>query len=306
LNNTITTDLFSTYAQLDSDADIQPMWVTAMEGNIYQAQKIGLIRGLFALAYHIGFQVEDQPCRCDVCGSYSDQSVNTFTREKYSGRYGSTKTGRDAGAGWWLHPYTPRSIKEDGTYPVCARGQNWQSWQELSSYVIGKETDKTMTSPAFVVRQYQEMGMSGRCYLLVGGNIADQGSILGRVYDLFSMPSELDRNLSKVTQVVDAGLIQKEKISQAMNKMFGAGYEKRFIAGIKEQVMNRFISNSQQIIQNTLLDVDRKEASALRKSAVNELKIEARKIYSDLQRKYQHDLPLFKALVKGEYLLYKD
>jgi CRISPR system Cascade subunit CasA len=54
-----------------------------------------------------------------------------------------------------------------------------------------------------------------------------------------------------------------------------------------------------------LLDVERKEASKLRKSASEDLKHEAKRIFIGVQRKYQHDLPLFKALVKGEVALYK-
>ncbi|MBN0989521.1 type I-E CRISPR-associated protein Cse1/CasA [Amphritea pacifica] len=306
LNNVIATDLFTQYSQLDSGADNKPMWVSPLSSDLYQAQKIGLIRGLFALAYHISFPVDDKECHCDVCGTESEQSVTTFIREKYKGNYGSTKTGRDAGAGWWPHPYTPQSVREDGVYAVCARDQNWQSWQELTSYIVGKETDKAMIEPAYIVRQYQEMSGQGRANLLVGGNIADQGSILGRVYDLYSMPSSLSNHLSRVTQVVDAGLSQKDKLSLALNKMFGIGYDKNFVAGIKAQAMHRFVSNTQQIIQSILLDVDRKEAAELRRAAIKELDEEAKLIYSGLQRKYQHDLPLFKALVKGEYLLNKN
>jgi len=53
------------------------------------------------------------------------------------------------------------------------------------------------------------------------------------------------------------------------------------------------------------LDVERKEASDLRKAAVIDLAAEAKRIFVGVQRKYQHDLPLFKALVKGEVALYK-
>lgn len=306
LNNVVAIDFFDQYAQLDSGADNKPMWVSPLLGGLYQAQKIGLTRGLFALAYHIDFQTVDQECHCDVCGYQSVQSVKTFIREKYKGNYGSTKTGRDAGAGWWPHPYTPRSVREDGVYAVCARDQNWQSWQELTSYIVGKETDKAMIEPAYIVRQHQEVSGQARTSLLVGGNIAKQGSILGRVYDLYSMPSSLSNHLSRVTQVIDAGLSQKDKLSLALNKMFGIGYDKNFVAGIKAQAMHRFVSNTQQIIQSILLDVDRKEAAELRRTAIKELDEEAKLIYSGLQRKYQHDLPLFKALVKGEYLLNKN
>jgi len=306
ISNIVAIDYFQQCSKIDKDANSEPMWILPLSGNIYQAQKIGLVRGLFALAYHIDFPSEDKPCTCHVCGQDSAQSVTKFTREKYQGSYGSTKTGRDAGAGWWLHPFTPRSIREEGTYPICARDQNWQSWQELSSYIVGKETNKATEEPAYIVRQYQEMANPRRTSLLVGGNIADQGSVTGRVYDLYSMPSSLSRQHIKVTQVIDVGLDKKEHLSQALNKMFGIGYDKNFVAGIKEQAMNRFIANSQQIIQNLLLDVDRKEAAILRRSALDELRNEAKRIYQAVQRKYQHDLPLFKALVKGEYLLNRE
>jgi CRISPR system Cascade subunit CasA len=305
LNNVIAHDYFNDYAQLNKNTINEPMWVTAQVGSIYQAQKIGLVRGLFALAYHISFTVEDTPCCCDVCGSQSVQSVTTFNREKYKGHYGSTKSGRDAGAGWWPHPYTPRNIKEDGVYAVCARDQNWQSWQELSSYIVGKDTDKATVVPAYIIKQFQHMKNPRQTNLLIGGNIADQGSIIGRVYDLYCMPSSLNNHLSKITQVIDSGLEHKERLSHAFNKMFGVGYDKNFVGGIKGEAMSRFTANAQQIIQRTLLDVERKEATELRKAAVVDLKQEAKRIFMGVQRKYQHDLPLFKALVKGEVVLYK-
>jgi len=305
LNNTISHDHFIEYAQLNTNANNEPMWISAQTGSIYRAQNIGLIRGLFALAYHIDFSIDNSPCRCDVCGSESHQSVYAFNREKYTGHYGSTKNGRDSGAGWWPHPYTPRTIKEDGVYAVCARDQSWQSWQELSSYIVGKETDKAMVEPAYIITQFQEMKNPRQTNLLVGGNIADQGSITGRVYDLYCMPSSLNMSLRKITQVIDAGLAQQECLSRAFNKMFGVGYDKKFVGGIKGEAMSRFSANAQQIIQLALLDVNRSEATVLRKSAVIELQQEAKRIFNGVQRKYQHDLPLFKALVKGEIALYK-
>ena len=305
LANTIAFDFFERNAQLDKDADQRFMWDSPPTGELYQAQKIGLNRGLFALAYHIDFPVEDKACVCDVCGHTSEQSVSTFLRIKYKGHYGSTKNGRDSHAGWWLHPYTPRTVKEDGTYAVCARDQNWQSWQEFSSYVVGKETDKASVKPAYIIHQYQQNLSTCAINCLVGGNIADQGSIVGRVYDLYSMPSSLNKNLGKIDQVIDAGLKQKDRLSQALNKIFGVGYDKNFVGGIKEQAMTSFTAMAQQTVQQILLDVDRKEASKLRKEAAEKLSAEAKSIFSEVQRKYQHDLPLFKGLVKGEYVLHK-
>jgi CRISPR system Cascade subunit CasA len=305
LLNTICGDYFKEQAQLDNDAENRLMWDLPSTSDIYSAQKIGLERGLFALAYHIDFIATESSCICDICGNAAEQSVSTFQRVKFRGAYGSTKKGRDTGAGWWLHPYTPRNVKEDGVYAVCARDQHWQSWQELTSYVIGKETDKTSTKPAYIINQFQnKLPTELNLHLLIGGNIADQGSITGRVYDLYSMPSSLSKNNSRISIVVDAGLAQKEKLSIAFNKIFGVGYDKNFVGGIKSQAMQRFTSNAQQIIQQILLDVNWKEAAQLRKETIEALNIEAKTIFKSVQRKYQHDLPLFKALVKGEFVLF--
>ena len=82
LSNMIASDYFSEYAQLDKNADPAPMWVTPLTGKFYQAPFIGLVRGLFALAYHIDFRIDLTPCICDVCGHHAEQSVKRFNREK--------------------------------------------------------------------------------------------------------------------------------------------------------------------------------------------------------------------------------
>ena len=305
LFNVITSDYYQKSTALHNDAETRYMWDLPPVGNLYQAQNIGLERGLFSLAYHIDFQIEEELAICHICGHNAQKIARTFHRVKYTGAYGSTKKGRDEGAGWWLHPYTPRTEKEDGTYAVCARDQNWQSWQELTSYIVGKETDKSSVKPAFIINQFQNALSTVKANILVGGNIADQGSITGRVYDLYSMPSSLAKNNGRISQVIDTGIQQKERLSIAFNKMFGVGYDKNFVGGIKSQAMQRFTANAQQIIQQILLDVDRKEAAQLRKDAVIALNYEAKAIFKSVQRKYQYDLPLFKALVKGEYILYQ-
>lgn len=305
LANTIAIDFYKQKAQLDPDADERFMWDNLPKGDLYQAQKIGLERGLFALAYHIDVKTEDKVCNCDICGSFSNQIVNSFDRVRFTGSYGSKKSGREAGAGWWLHPYTPISIKDDGIYPVCARDQYWQSWQELTSFVIGKETEKATMVKAFIVTQFSELNSNDSSNLLVGGNIANQASIVGRVYDLYHMPSSLNKHVGRLSDVINEGITQKDNLSKAFKFLFDkkVGYDKNFVGGIKEQAMHRFTANAQQIIQQILLDVDRKEAAQLRRDAMTALNKEAKDIFREVQRKYQHDLPLFKALVKGEIIL---
>lgn len=301
LANTVAIDYFNSIREIES-LNNKLMWQDPMQGDVYYAHQIGLARGLFALAYHIDFSVIDSPCVCDVCGHQSAQSIKEFTRLKYKGSYGSTKKGRDANAQWWLHPFTPTTKKEEGVFPVCARDQNWQSWQNFSSYIFAKETEKSLSNPAYIVSQYVKLQGVGN--LLIGGNIADQGSITGRVYDLYSMPEHWDSDkLERVIKVIDSGLTVKDHLSQALNKMFGAGYDKNFVSGIKNMLINQYISNAQTIIQQLLLDVERKQARELRKAALEQLKAEAINLYHDLMRKYQSDIPLFKALAKGEKVL---
>jgi len=302
LANTIAVDYFNNEREI-KEPNNKYMWQDPIQGDIYYAHHIGLERGLFALAYHIDFPVIDSSCICDVCGHKSTQSVREFIRLKYKGSYASTKKGRDGNAKWWPHPFTPITTKEEGVFPVCARDQNWQSWQNFSSYVLTLETDKSLSTPAFIVRQYRKLATGGG-NLLIGGNIADQGSITGRVYDLYSMPEHWNNDkLERVTKVIDSGITVKDLLSQALNKMFAAGYDKNFVSGIKNTVTNQYISNAQNIVQQLLLDVDRKEARILRKEALEQLKTEATTIYRTLMRKYQSDLPLFKALAKGERIL---
>lgn len=306
LSNTIAVDYFNSLREIE-EPNNKLMWQDTIQGEIYYAHKIGLERGLFALAYHIDFSVIDKDCICDVCGHVSSRSVSEYRYLKYTGSYGSTKKGRDGGAKWWPHPYTPITQNDKGVFPVCARDQNWQSWQNFSSYVLGQETEKSLSTPAFIVNQYRKLAVGKKVNLLIGGNIASKGSIKGRVYDLYSMPEHWDNDkLERVTKVIDSGLDVKDHLSQALNKMFNkkvVGYDKNFVSGIKNTAMHQYISNAQDIIQQLLLDVDRKEARHLRKEALRKLKAEAKVIYSELMRKYQNNLPIFKALVKGEEIL---
>lgn len=303
LANTVAIDFFNDKREIETPNN-KLMWQDPMQGDIYYAYHIGLVRGLFALAYHINFPILDVPCFCDVCEHQASQSVKEFIRLKYTGSYGSTKKGRDGNAKWWPHPFTPIIKKEEGVFPIYARDQNWQSWQNFSSYVLGQETEKSLSIPALIVEQYRKLATGGKVNLLIGGNVADQATITGRVYDLYSMPEHWDsEKLERVTKVIDAGLEVKDRLSQALNKIFGVGYDKNFVSGIKNTAMHQYISNAQNIVQQLLLDVDRKEARHLRKEALEKLKAEAKVIYSELMRKYQNNLPIFKALVKGEVIL---
>ncbi len=239
-------------------------------------------------------------------GHQSNKSINEYRYLKQYGKLWSVKRGRDGGAQWWPHPFTPITQNDKGVFPVCARDQNWQSWQDFSSYVLGRETESSLTTPAFIVSQFRKLAPRKKVNLLIGGNIASKGSFKGRIYDLYSMPEHWDKNkLERVEKVIDAGLEIKDRLSRALNKMFDkktVGYDKNFVAGIKNTAMQHYISNAQQIVQQLLLDVDRKEARILRKEALAELKVEAKDVYQALMHKYQNDLPCLRRR-KGEKIL---
>jgi len=323
LMNIICSDYFTKVSAINENACNEFMWDVPLKGKkvsnskgkeveIYLAQEIGLNRGLFALAYHFKFDSIEESAVCDVCGQKTPLIVNKFNHFKYKGNYGSTSEARELGAGWWFSPYTATVRLENGFVGLRARNQYWQSWEDLSAMVVQLEVDNNNISPAPIISQYRDTGVSKKPFnFLVGGNILkpkNEASIVGRIYDLYSMPSSLNKQHSRVTQIVNVGLEQKKLLEKALyiaSKDDGVKLKKNIILAITKDAIRSFSSNAQQIIQRTLLDVERKEATELRKLAVIELNQEAKRIFATVQRKYQYDLPLFKALVKGEVVLHK-
>lgn len=302
LYNAVATDFFASISQ-NTSLNNDPMWVSPPTGSIYFAHDIGLVRGLFSLAYHIDYVIENNACICDICGHAADQSVSHFSRLKYLGKYGSTKSGRDEGAGIWPHPYTPVQRRETGDFFVSPQGEHWRSWEHFGGFVIGKELEKSSYVPAPIIDQYRKLSIPKAVRVLVGGNIADQGSITGRIYDLYSVPKNWNENLDRVTIVIDAGVQVKVALTQAINKIYATTYDPNLKKGIRDQAVNQFVSQAQQIIQSILVDADFGERKRLRKRAIAELKSVAINIYNDLMRKHENDLPLFTALAKGQKII---
>lgn len=325
LMNCFCHDYFRKICPLKDEVD-EPMWVEPLEGRlavdakgsqveVYQANTIGLIRGLFALSYFVQFDIEDGHETCDICGSITNRFIKRFRHKKFEGKYGATSVGRELGAGWWMNPYTPSQMLENGIIGVRARDQHWQSWEDFLSLVIKKETNDRHI-PAPILTQFTNEVLSAEpVHCIVGGNILkrnQEATVVGRVYDLYPLPSSLSKNLAKVNDVVKSGLEIKDRLKRALNKLFGAEKYKKskqteeYIKRIRDTGVQQFCINAQNIIQNILVDVDKRDAHYLRHSAQKRLNQEAKKIYSEVQRKYQHDLPLFKALIKGEYILNKE
>jgi CRISPR system Cascade subunit CasA len=302
--NMVAVDEFNAARGDIPDVSNEVMWVTPPTGAIYFAHHIGLYRGLFALAYRINYKIENSPCTCDVCGIESPRKVTKYNYQKFQGRYGSTKAGRDNGAGWWPHPYTPTNTSENGLFPVTATDESWQSWEHFSNYVVKTQLEKKLLEPAYIVGQYMKLDTGSPCALLVGGNITSQASIVGRIYDLYSMPAMVTKNLSKITKVIDEGIKIRDALSTALSRK-PEGLDKSFFKPIRTDIMFKFTSTSQQLIQEVLQNVGRKESTELRLDASNKMKKLAYSLFADVMRRYGHDMRVFKALARGEIMLKK-
>lgn len=300
--NMFSNEHFTTLVQ-NPDVNDTPMWIEAPSGEIYFSHTIGLTRGLFALAYHIDYQKNDAECLCDICGQHSETNIKHFGKRNYKGSYGSTDTGRKGKAGLWPHPFTPVSRTDDVDVPISAEGPNWHSWEHLSSYVIGKEMDKKFIIQAPIVSQYRDLGLKEKTSLLVGGNIADQASITGRIYDLYSFPSSWNENLDRVTTLIEHGLEVKDIFKRSLDKISDSKLDKNLLGGIKQRAVNEFVANTQNIIQATLMDVNKKEAAELRKDAKKKIHSTAKTLFENLLDKYKNDHQLLKALLKGQKIL---
>ena len=303
LSNCVASDFFSTIHQNPKCIN-EPMWLSPPSEEIYFSHKIGLIRGLFALAYHIDYKIDDTACTCDICGHRSQQSITKLDRIKYTGNYGSTKNGRETKAGLWPHPYTPTKRTDGVEFVVSADNANWRSWEHLTSFIVGTELDQSkLFLPAPIIEQYKQLALGKPVRVLVGGNITNQGSIVGRIYDLYSMPQNWDKSLKDVIKVIEYGIKIKTYLGMSLNKIFASDFPKSFKTSIKVQAINSFVNQAQNIIQLILVEVDRQQSRALRTKAKDDLKKLARNTFSEVIKKYENDIKLFEVLIKGQKFL---
>jgi len=157
--NTVASDFYANLSSLNDNFQTDFMWKMPPQGDLYQAAKISLNRGLFALAYHVEIETKNEDCVCDICGHFSQGKIESLLYLKYIGQYGSVRNekGKENGAGLWLHPYTPRRVTDNGLFSLTPYGLDWHSWQDLSSFIAGSEIrSSTNIVPAYIVTQFKE------------------------------------------------------------------------------------------------------------------------------------------------------
>ncbi|MCH2558970.1 MAG: type I-E CRISPR-associated protein Cse1/CasA [Alcanivorax sp.] len=100
----------------------------------------------WAMPRRFRLMVEDQPCRCDLCGREADRSVREVRAKNYGANY----------AGPWLHPLTPYRTdpKKPQEPPLSSKGQpggiGYRNW----SYLVLPDPSNTGALPATVVRDF--------------------------------------------------------------------------------------------------------------------------------------------------------
>ncbi|MFP1684286.1 type I-E CRISPR-associated protein Cse1/CasA [Alloalcanivorax sp. C16-1] len=100
----------------------------------------------WAMPRRFRLMVEDQPCRCDLCGREAQRSVREVRAKNYGANY----------AGPWLHPLTPYRTdpKKPQEPPLSSKGQpggiGYRNW----SYLVLPDPSNTGALPAKVVRDF--------------------------------------------------------------------------------------------------------------------------------------------------------
>ncbi|KXS36368.1 MAG: hypothetical protein AWU55_3013 [Halomonadaceae bacterium T82-2] len=90
--------------------------------------------------------IEDEPCRCDVCGRETERRVRRIRGKKQGANYD----------GPWLHPLTPyrRDPKKPSEPPLSTKGQpgglGYQHWSNL----VLHDADGSGALPALAVQDY--------------------------------------------------------------------------------------------------------------------------------------------------------
>ena len=100
----------------------------------------------WAMPRRFRLMIEDQPCRCGLCGRKADRGVREVKARNYGANY----------AGPWLHPLTPYRTdpKKPQEPPLSGKGQpggiGYRNW----SYLVLPDPAETGALPATVVRDF--------------------------------------------------------------------------------------------------------------------------------------------------------
>ncbi len=215
--------------------DQKPTWVEPiLASKTIQAQKIGLLRGLFWQPTHIELMPPTKKRVCSCCGSAEEMTYGGFNKEKFSFTI----------VGLWPHPHGPRiSVVKKGAREekFLSFSTDEPAWPQLGRFVLQRQIVKGKAEgqePAAVILQAQRLVKGLR--LNVGGYRAKKASILERRHELIFLKDGWSNHVDTVQELVELATGYRDALNDALTyfvngfkkikKIKGAGVDVREVA----------------------------------------------------------------------------
>ncbi len=273
----------------------KPVWVDPIkEKSSISASNIGLLRGLFWQPAHIELIVSDGGI-CELLGSNEAQLVTGFNKEKFVYEV----------VGQWVHPHSPRywklkkGVKEEKYVSFTTTSP---AWTQLSRFVVTNESEKEGQQSATVVSQHRQLRNGKPLHLIVGGYRNKQASILQRRHELLSLADGWEGNGQTLKDIIDSAV----KIKSALRgKLYGFA-KKSGASVVPEQAESMFYHNSEQMIHESLRQMDWRESKKAKEELVKKLIQLSRDIFKKVTRPYQHEPKMILAIAVAKRTLSKE
>lgn len=260
--------------------------------------KIGLLQGLFWQPAHFELAPVESDGACSCCGQQLPL-YSGFKKEKFNYTI----------EGVWPHPLSARtfSVKKgqrEEKFPSFTTTQ--PSWVHLAKLVVDKDDGKEGYHPVPVITQLKSFGAK-RLDLMVGGYRNNQATVLERRHEMYSLASNWQENTQIVDELINLAQNYKKTLRKALY-LFGEGIKDRFAgAGVNltEQYDALFYQQTEQLMHQSLADIDFAHPSPALDILAAALKTEVLKLFEQAVSPYQQEPKMLKALASSRRLLNK-
>jgi len=308
----------------------KPVWVDPIKAkSSISASSIGLLRGLFWQPAHIELIVSDAGY-CDLFGSNEVQLVTGFNKEKFV---------YDV-VGQWVHPHSPRywyTVRKKKEEKYLSFRSMAPAWGQLSHFIIDKYGRDEGQQIASVISQFRTLYPAKKCFLVVGGYRNQKASIVQRRHELISLAEGWGDHVDDLSQLIDVALEVKRKVVQVLclfGAMAGAAKRNRkknksisssslvkyseqldkypfenfedFFDGIHQIAESMFYHNSEQMIHESLRQMDWRESKKAKEELVKKLIQLSWDIFNEVTRPYQHEPKMILAIAVAKRTLSKE
>lgn len=290
-----------------------PTWMEPIQSETIPAQNIGFARGLFWQPAHVELQpptVEDS--FCSSCGHAVNRFYTGFTAAKFRD-YTIKNT--------WPHPHSPQTteLEQDGAinFSFLSFNLTAPAWTQLNRFVaqVPPQRRKEGYEPAAVVLQSKKLyGLqSKQLHLLVGGYVRKKASIVDRRHDAFTLNHGWDQHVDVINEIVSLGIACKKAVTGAIlffcngqkdkktNKIVLKGLGEK--NGLTKVAEIQFYRRSEPTIENTLSNIDYKEAAQELTRLRKTLKSIAVDLFDELVSPYRNDPELIRTLAAAKKLV---